>query len=65
MIKYAIWGTGKNAKTKFERLKKTNYFANIQIVGFIDNNVQKWGGYFKGKKIYAPSELNSVCLTQT
>lgn len=53
--KIYIWGTGKIAQEINE-----NYRLELQyldIIGYIDNDSQKWGKNFYGKKIFPPNVL--------
>lgn len=56
MYKLLIFGTG----SKCEELLKEHeeHFKQYDIIGFLDNNEKKQGGYFNGKLIYSPSEIN-------
>ena len=51
MEKILFWGTGKVAEETFEQCV---YLKEYDIVGFVDNDSNKWGKSFKGYKIYRP-----------
>lgn len=46
-----IFGTG----LYYQRRK--HYFNDIEVIGFLDNDTNKHGSEFDGKKIYAPEEI--------
>ena len=50
-----IWGTGNTAQLYYEGLIRWQRYE--QIKGYIDNNREKWGKDFLGKKIYAPQDI--------
>jgi predicted RNA methylase len=56
--KIFIWGTGFNAK----RLNKLyqNELSKEMIIGYIDNNSEKWGTEFCGKKVYSPDSMKEM-----
>lgn len=45
-MKIYFWGTGKGCKKALQ-----NYTYNEEIVGFIDNNPEKWGKIFQEKRV--------------
>lgn len=52
-------------------LKKPILYYNYEIVGFVDNDKEKWGTIFKQKKVYSPSDIGKldfdkiiVCVVQ-
>lgn len=49
-----LWGTGKIADRVAEKIKK---FSDIDIVGFVDNNVSKVGSFWRGKRIIGPKQI--------
>ncbi len=51
-----IWGTGRIAN---QVLAETDVFNTYDVLGFIDNDLQKVGMYFKGKRVFSPDILNS------
>ncbi len=50
-MKIIIWGTGIFYLKRRDQINKNN------IIGFVDNNVEKQGTYLDGKRIYAPEEI--------
>ena len=50
-MKVFIFGVGE----KYRRFK--HLFENMDILGYIDNNPQKWGTELEGHKIFSPSEV--------
>lgn len=60
MGKFLIWGTGIVAFQNLGLYRRMNFAAENQIVGFVDNNPQKWGGEFNGYHIYAPNEITGI-----
>lgn len=53
--KCIIFGASKTGKVAY-RLLKNQY----EIIGFADNDSQKWGGLFCEKEIFKPESLNSL-----
>lgn len=53
--KLVIWGTGNAAKQIFEVLSASSLVENILY--FVDNNSQKWGGNLGDFKIISPLDL--------
>lgn len=51
--KYYIYGTGYTAKI----VKKHLLERDIEILGYVDSNSEKWGTYFEDKKVISPEEL--------
>ena len=60
MSKFLIWGTGIVAAQNLRLFSRMNFATENQIIGFVDNNPQKWGDKFNGYNIYAPDEIKSV-----
>lgn len=59
-MKILVWGTGQYAEFVYEHVKYINSVALgdlYEIVGYIDNNRDKQGQMFCGKRIYSPSEI--------
>lgn len=50
-----LFGTGCMAENVLKKIPKIP--RNIEILGFIDNDVEKWGKHFYGKQIYPPRKL--------
>lgn len=50
-----IWGAGSSGKRAFEKFKN-----QINIMGFIDSDSQKWGGKIFNKKIFTPTKAKLV-----
>lgn len=51
-----VWGTGNTASLYlqgFDRLEN----EGIIVEGFCDNNSEKWGASFGGRKVYCPDEI--------
>ena len=55
-MKIIIFGTGSSAVRYVER--NNEYFDNMEILAFADNNKKKWGNKLKGKKIISPQDIN-------
>lgn len=51
--KLFLFGTGKISKRYTELFKQ----ISVEIVGYIDNDREKWGTYFYGKKVDGPQKL--------
>lgn len=54
-----IWGTGNTSKLYVEglkRIEKDGFFVS----GYVDNNSQKWGTEFAGKKVFSPSDILKI-----
>lgn len=58
-MKILIWGTGSGAEKFLNKLNKSNT-ENIDIIGFVDNNLDKHGKDFYGKSIYNSNEIKSI-----
>lgn len=63
-----IWGTGKNERTISETWKL--YYDELEIIGYIDNNIEKQNSLYKGKPVLSPSEaldkeFNAVIICST
>lgn len=56
-MRIIIWGVGDFACKICSNMKVNS--VNVEIVGFCDNNSDKWGEFY-GKKVYAPYELSRV-----
>lgn len=52
-----IWGTGARAKEINEMY--TYELAHLNLIGYIDNDRNKWGKIFYGKQIFSPEVLLS------
>ncbi|MBD5395940.1 MAG: hypothetical protein HDR71_17150 [Lachnospiraceae bacterium] len=50
-----IWGTGKRARVINEVY--AHALSLLDVVGYIDNDKEKWGNYFEGKEIFPPQVL--------
>ena len=57
MLKIFIWGTGWRAQ---QVLTQYNLSGQYDIIGFVDNNRNKWGMDFLGKKIHEPAVLQKI-----
>lgn len=55
--RYYIWGTGDIAE-RINYLYK-DQLDKLDIIGYIDNDMQKVGNIFKNKKIYSPDVLSN------
>ncbi len=55
MVKFLIFGTGKIASHIMSGYMESN--VELEIVGFLDNDMHKAGQLFFGKRIYHPGEL--------
>lgn len=60
MNKFLIWGTGVRASSSLDLYKKIDCVAENQIIGFVDNDPQKWGSSFQGYDIYSPNEMDKI-----
>ena len=49
---FYVWGTGNTAQLYQEGIKR----ENIKILGYIDNNPDKWGQEFNGKPVLNPAQ---------
>ena len=58
--KIIVWGTGNWASEMWPFYKQMAQSENIQIIGFIDNNPEKWGGTFKNLPVYSPNDLKKL-----
>lgn len=59
MKKILVFGTGQKTKDWITLyLKKV--FCAVEIVGYIDNNENKWNTEFLGKKVYSPNEIKNL-----
>lgn len=58
--KLFLFGTGKISKSYTEILCQ----MSIEIYGYIDNDINKWGTEFYGKKIFNPNILKSIDKSQ-
>lgn len=56
--KYFIWGTGMKMQSVLSYCKRE--IAQIDILGYIDNDIAKQGEKFHGKMIYPPSVLDEI-----
>lgn len=56
-MKVFLWGTGFIADQVMQRC---NTLSNYELLGFIDNDLEKYGDLFWGKKVFSPSILNIV-----
>lgn len=57
-MKFFLFGVGNAAKSILNRIQIIP--ENIEILGFIDNDSEKWGRRFFGKNIYSPQRLREV-----
>lgn len=53
-MKIYFWGTGKGCKKALQ-----NYIYDEEIIGYIDNDPERWGKTFQGKKIVSFKEASS------
>lgn len=56
-IKIIIWGTGKGSIQTTEYIKRNFDIFKADIIGYVDNNREKWNKEFMGKSVIAPSML--------
>lgn len=59
-MKILVWGTGKYARAVYEHASYINSFyaeTIYEIIGYIDNNIEKQNIEFLGKKIYGPENF--------
>lgn len=56
MVNILIFGTGKSAVI----LESGLDIKNVNIVGYIDNNISKQGNLHNGKRIYNPNDINKL-----
>lgn len=54
-MKIVVWGTGRIAD---EYMKRKAYHINDDIIAFVDNNEDLWGGEFRNRSILPPCELD-------
>lgn len=57
-MKIFMFGTGNTAESILNRIPEIP--KNIEIIGFVDNDSDKWGGNFWGKPIYSPQRMREV-----
>lgn len=60
-----IWGTGNTALLYQEGIKRLEEEGFFRIIGYCDNNSEKWGKGFCGKPIISPNDLakeKDVCV---
>ena len=50
--KFYVWGTGNTAQLYQEGIKR----EDINILGYIDNNPDKWGTLFNDKLVFSPEQ---------
>lgn len=60
MDRFVIWGTGKRAAKQLKYLSRVISGHEIDIVGFADNNPDKWGSTFEGRTVYPPEKLQEL-----
>lgn len=53
MIRILVWGIGKRCDTVLDAVNS----EKCEVIGFIDNNPEKTGKEYRGKKIYAFKEI--------
>ncbi len=58
MLKFLLFGTGKTADHIMKELN--NLEGDIQILGFIDNNINKCGTKFYGINVFSPDQIVSL-----
>lgn len=58
MDKFVIWGTGERSRINYIFLNKIN--ANVSIMAFVDNNINKQGTLFNGIKVIAPHDIYTL-----
>lgn len=54
-----IWGTGNTALLYQEGLRRLEREGFV-VEAYVDNDSEKWGGNFCGKRIASPSEIESI-----
>lgn len=59
-IKIMVWGTGKGSIQITEYIKKNFDIFKADIVGYVDNNREKWNTEFMGKLVIAPNMLDTI-----
>lgn len=59
MGKYLIFGTGHATKVFLSDFG-ADFFRRNELVAFLDNNKEKWGTFFLGKKILSPKEIYNL-----
>ena len=57
MLKIFIWGTGEIARKLTQNCMTLDMY---DILGYIDNRIEKQGKIFEGNKIYNPEILNEI-----
>lgn len=57
-MRFFLFGVGNIAKSMLNKIPMIP--ESIEILGFIDNDSDKWGKEFFGKKIYSPQRLKEV-----
>lgn len=57
-FQYYIWGTGRQAQELNERCAKK--LEQLDVLGYIDNDVNKCRTLFYGKRVYSPEILRNI-----
>lgn len=52
--KILIWGTGTVAATLLEVLRKVSFLISFKLIGFLDNDSEKWGNTYSGLPVFNP-----------
>ncbi len=60
MVKFLIWGIGGVSIRNYKIFKKMDWIQDIEVIGFVDNNSQKWGDKIDDLPIIAPSEISGT-----
>ena len=58
-MKILIFGTGQKAK-EYVTIYFKEIFEKIDVIGYVDNDAKKWGGWFLDKPIYSPKDISSL-----
>lgn len=58
-MKIIVFGAGNRAK-ELVSLYLKEVFEKVEIIGYVDNNEQKWNTEFLGKRVYAPTDIKDL-----
>lgn len=59
-MKYLVWGTGDIAEYNYKMYIKFADWIQDSIIGFVDNDENKWGTVFHSLQVYAPTEIQGI-----
>lgn len=59
-MKCLVWGTGNISEENYKMYMKFTDWIEDDIVGFIDNDKNKWGTVFNNLPVYAPTDIPMI-----